>query len=204
MKTQKYLQDVDTEPDISCVLMSRLTALAISMRIYPQHSHFPGVLKALLSQDEIGWTPFFEGCVSNKWTVAQEQYYKQLASQRTGRRWVVELIQKFFDVAWDLWEHHNGIKHHKDNQETLNNMTEVNSETREHFRQGPGSMPQRVQYLFAGSVEDLLMSFIHHRLKWFETVKKTKGIQRECIQRQQTSFEASAKIMEDWLRGRCR
>jgi hypothetical protein len=49
-------------------------------------------------------------------------HYWQTVSDQLGCHWTIELIKKLFDIAWDLWEHRNNIKHHCNNQETLHNM----------------------------------------------------------------------------------
>ena len=45
------------------------------------------------------------------WEQAQEAYYKWYRSRKSARRWTTALIQKLWNVAWDLWEHRNGIVH---------------------------------------------------------------------------------------------
>jgi hypothetical protein len=32
-------------------------------------------------------------------------------SRRTGLRWLTALIQKLWDVAWDMWDHRNRVLH---------------------------------------------------------------------------------------------
>lgn len=51
------------------------------------------VIEELLdSQSDIGWRHFFEGWLSQEWTVAQQAYYQSTKYLRTGRRWMVALI----------------------------------------------------------------------------------------------------------------
>lgn len=46
-----------------------------------------------------------------EWAQAQQAYYLLIKSRHTGKQWVVALLKKFWDIAWDLWEHRNGILH---------------------------------------------------------------------------------------------
>ncbi len=50
-----------------------------------------------------------------EWSSAQQAYYTLMKSRRTGKRWVVSLIKKLCNIAWDLWEHQNGILHTETN-----------------------------------------------------------------------------------------
>jgi hypothetical protein len=66
-------------------------------------------------QLKVGWRRFFEGWLSRGWTIAQQAYYHTIRSRRNGKRRTIELIKKLWAIAWDLWEHCNGVLH-----ETLN------------------------------------------------------------------------------------
>jgi hypothetical protein len=47
--------------------------------------------------------------------MTQQAYYTLIKSRRIGKRWVVALIKKMWDIAWDLWEHRNGILYQSTN-----------------------------------------------------------------------------------------
>jgi hypothetical protein len=47
--------------------------------------------------------------------MAQQAYYCLIKSKRSGKRWTVELIKKMWAIAWDLWDHRNGILHEEQN-----------------------------------------------------------------------------------------
>jgi hypothetical protein len=56
-----------------------------------------------------------EGWLSWEWESTQQAYYTFTHSRRTGKRWLIQLIKKLWSIAWDLWEHRNGILHKQDN-----------------------------------------------------------------------------------------
>jgi hypothetical protein len=70
----KYLQEANTHPEISRVLMARLTSWAFKTRQYPLRAREEEVLAALAVQDGIRWTPFFEGCIRQDWADIQNRY----------------------------------------------------------------------------------------------------------------------------------
>ena len=46
---------------------------------------------------------------------AQQACYRTIKSLRTGKMWTAELVKKLWDIAWDLWEHRNGVLHESEN-----------------------------------------------------------------------------------------
>ena len=104
------------------------------------------------SQDAIGWdNDFFEGCIAKDWEQeAQDVYYKWCRSRKSARRWTTALIQKLWNVAWDLWEQRNGIVHDAENAEILHNMAEIDDEIRAQFQQGHHGLQQRDHSLLLG------------------------------------------------------
>jgi hypothetical protein len=97
-----------------------------------------------------------------------------------------------FNVAWDLWQNQNAVNNDKENQEKLHSMGNVNPDICVLFQQGPGSSPERVQYLFAGSVEDLLESSICKCLLWLKTVQNIRDMESVHHTCQRRAFQASA------------
>ena len=52
-----------------------------------------------------------EGHTVQGWVEVWDQCSRMsMWSKRPGRRWMVAVIQKLWDVAWDLWEQRNGIR----------------------------------------------------------------------------------------------
>jgi hypothetical protein len=60
-------------------------------------------------QHRIGWNKFFEWWFSMLWAENQQRFYQINKSNRNGKQWICALIKKFWDTAWDLWEHRNGV-----------------------------------------------------------------------------------------------
>jgi hypothetical protein len=49
---------------------------------------------------------------------------------------MVAVIKKLWDVAWDLWEQHNGFLHDVEYQDILHNMTSIDAEIKFQFHEG--------------------------------------------------------------------
>jgi hypothetical protein len=69
------------------------------------------LLLAFAAQDRIGWLAFFEGCIVVEWAGVQEAHFLWFGRRNTGKRWATSLVVKLWDIAWDLWDHRNQIKH---------------------------------------------------------------------------------------------
>ena len=63
----------------------------------------PDTQTAFDNQDGIGWQALLEGAPAKGWSDAQQRYYDALGKRNTGERWLTAIIQKLWDVAWDLW-----------------------------------------------------------------------------------------------------
>jgi hypothetical protein len=111
-----YLRTQSTKPEISTAIIDGLNGWRNNSKVdYDTYDH--EVLLAAETQDKSGWKHFFEGRPNFHWVKLQSRYFSvELKSQQSGKRWMTELIKKLWGVAWDLWEHRNGILHQKETQ----------------------------------------------------------------------------------------
>ena len=65
----------------------------------------------LRAQNTVGWQAMLQGCTVNGWEEVQQAYLTWLGKKTTGKRWLSALICKLWSIAWDQWEHRNGILH---------------------------------------------------------------------------------------------
>jgi hypothetical protein len=107
------LRKLNTDPTIRHIIILYLTGWQTGEDILYNP---PRALEAAVQeQNQIGWNQFFEGWLSSQWVIAQQHYSSVTKSNKTGRRWVIAIIQKLWDTAWDLWEHRNEVLHEKEN-----------------------------------------------------------------------------------------
>jgi hypothetical protein len=198
-KLRQWMSSQRTCPDISRILSARLTSWAYGTRAYPQRSTRPGVEKALLDQDEIGWTNFVEGCIALEWTAVQDRYYKSIRSKKSGRQWTIALIKKLLDIAWDLWEHRNGFNNSPEHLEEHYEMDDVDAEICYQYRLGPEGLPQRFHYLFSGACDELLATSISNRLRWANLVNSARILGRSVKSKESSKLAASRRVMLTWL-----
>ena len=82
----------------------------------------------------IGWQFLVESLIPQLWVSHQNQFYYKHEKLRNGKRWATQMILKLFDIAWDLWEHRNGIVH----STNINlQLEQVNAEVAAAILNGP-------------------------------------------------------------------
>ena len=141
---------------------------------------------------------FFEGCVAQDWEAIQDAYFRWCHSWKTGHRWTASLIQKLWDISWDLWEHRISIVHAWENEATLHNMMAVDHEIRTQFIRGPNGLTQRDHHLFEGSLQDILDAPIFYRQRWLHRIEIARD---RASQRLITMYSAERQALRAWLQG---
>ena len=105
---------------------------------------------------------------------------------------------KLWDVAWDLWEHRNGIVHAKENAAILHNMAETDGEIRAQYLRGPHGLAQRDHSLFSGPIEDIMLASILYCQKWLKRVETARD---RAVRRQITTYSRERQALSTWLQG---
>ena len=116
--------------------------------------------------------------------------------QKSSHRWTTALIQKLWDVAWDLWEYRNGIVHSNENAEILHNMAETDGEIWAQYLRGPHGLAQRNHYLFSRPVADILSASILYHQKWLKRVETARDRVARCLI---TMYNHERQALRAWL-----
>jgi hypothetical protein len=130
---RKWLKAQGTLPNFNDLICDRLSAWRYSIPYTVEPSNCPGLKRTVEQQEKLGWRCLLEGFPVKGWAEIQEAYYGRKGSRRSGKRWLVAVLKKLSDIAWDQWEHRNGILHDK---ETGTRNIEREGEIREQFTIG--------------------------------------------------------------------
>jgi hypothetical protein len=109
-KLQLWMESATTMPELQEALITRLRQWKGLTRHNPTWTTLHGLRHAVGNQDELGWYNFLMGRISIEWKAVQQRYYDWLGKRNTGRKWAVALIQKIFEVSWDMWDHRNEVR----------------------------------------------------------------------------------------------
>jgi hypothetical protein len=118
---------------------------------------------------------------------------------RTGKRWTVALITKLWDIAWDLWEHRNGILHNKQNLVSEREEHILNRNVSEAFNSLQSRMlPINDRHLLSLRLGHLLKKNSIYKEVWLNTANIV--ISSRGNQSQQQSLHGSLWGMRRCLR----
>jgi hypothetical protein len=102
-------------------------------------------------------------------------------------------------MAWDLWEHRNGIVHAAENAEILHCMgAETDNEIRAQFQQGPHGLQQRDHGLFTRPVNGILAASIVYRQRWLQRVQTARA---RASRHQAETYSSERQALCAWLQG---
>ena len=123
-------------------------------------------------------------------------YYTWAGKSRTGRRWAVALIQKLWDIAWDLWEHRNGHVH----RTTPNNLALINAAARIRHEYAAGSalLTAEDQHLFCQPIDTMLASPLVVQQAWLDLVQVART---QAQRRDRAAYRQERNFLRSWLQG---
>jgi hypothetical protein len=108
------------------------------------------------------------------WRNAQHDYFLRKGSRRSGCRWIIALIKKLADVAWDFWSYRNYLTHQlptpQDNEANL----VLDELIRHHHEQGLSALPDRYAWMFQQSGDEVINSRLHVKRAWLFTLITAK------------------------------
>ena len=184
-----------THPNIIEVLIDRLTAWRYDLEPSIPVSNFLGLRATIECQDRIGWQAMLEGTPVIGWAEVQQRYLEWRKKRRTGKRWLLAVIQKMWDVAWDLWDHRNGILHNKEvNIAEQQQDREVEAE----FSLGPSTVTREAQRLFRPGLRSLLTMPPAAKQAWIIRIRNARTRYTESAPTRQ-AFTAERSGMVRWL-----
>jgi hypothetical protein len=158
-----------------------------------------GTQHAVKEQDKIGWYEFLLGRFGRKWSDAQQRYLASLHQKNTGRRWTISLIQKAIDVAWDMWEQRNDIKHNTLHPRAAAAVIDIKVRLQFLHRKGKEGFLAQDKLLFAKTETKLLKGVPSEMLQWITSVLNAKRRVAQAENDEAATMQAERELMKAWL-----
>ena len=147
-------------------------------------------------QKEIGWQAFLEGTPATGWSDVQQRYFEWIGSRKTGKRWLTSVIQKMWDIAWDLWDHRCKILHNKDSS-ILHARQEDDIKT--EFDKGTAGLLPHTKRMFSDGLLRVLQRNQQRREAWIVCVQAARARCLRKKEQRQHSYTQERESMMHWL-----
>lgn len=104
-----WMEGVSTDPQIIELVIGAISNKEQGDQLVCGQDHSLQVV--MLQQEDIGLDLIVEGWPAIEWEDAQQAYYQLLNSCKSGRRRMTNLLQKLWNIVWEMWEHRHGVLH---------------------------------------------------------------------------------------------
>lgn len=96
-------------PDLCQGLLSILCTWKDDIPWQPHPSDYPNVIHLYECQRQAGLNAVIDGFLHLEWAAVQHNYYIWLHCCTIGFGWLLQVIRRLWEVAWDLWQHRNRV-----------------------------------------------------------------------------------------------
>jgi len=200
---ENLLHQLDTDPTLTHIILVYLRGWWSNEGI----SYIPprNFQELLHRQNLVGWWRFFEGWLVGAWAEHQHRYYTLIHSARTGRRWVCAIITKLWNIAWDMWEHRNGILHENENLVTRALQTQLNAKVmRAYLNLSSRLLWHTDRHLVYLSLHDLIRKDDNYKATWLSVAEPALREDRSLAWHQRTQgdrmMHGMRRGLANWLR----
>jgi hypothetical protein len=201
-KLDERMTTLETAPYIQKAILKRVHQWRkYGDRALPRFTDYDrwGTQHAVEEQDKIGWYQFILGRFGRKWSDAQQRYIDSLQKKNTGRRWTIALIQKAIDVAWDMWEQRNDIKHNTMHPRAAAAALDIQVKLQLLYRKGSKGFLSQDKLLFSKSEVKLLKGEPIEMQQWISSVLHAKRRAAQAKNDFEATMEAERALMQRWL-----
>ena len=157
---------------------------------------FLGLREVVTKQDAIGWQSLLEGRPALGWSEVQQRYLQWIGSRRSGLRWLTALIQKLWDIAWDMWDHRNRVLH--DTELSVARDLEIQQIT-DQFQLGSAGLPTEVKVHFRRGLQHLLQQQPAYQTAWLIRILAARARSERRNDQQQENYRTERAGMQRWL-----
>jgi hypothetical protein len=133
--------------------------------------------------------------LGKEWRVIHEQHYTSIRYNYSGRRWLTALIIKLWQVAWNLWEHRNGIKHEHDSNQQIQEKNELNELLILQCWEGILHSTSMTEFLSEFELEKVRRGTVNYKIAWIRSVRSS-----ENFFRRQQENDQSLRGMRECMR----
>jgi hypothetical protein len=198
-KLQTWMESTNTMPELQTALITRLRQWKGETNDNPTFSTHCGLRAAILHQDEIGWYNFLMGRISLQWKEVQQRYYEWLGRRNTGKKWATALIQKVWEVSWDMWDHRNDVRLNTLTPAKKRRILALDALVRDEYVRGTEGMRVKDRHWLA-KPQDLILQYEYNRKEqWAESIQLARIRFLNQAEHEATTNRRQRDLIDDWL-----
>jgi hypothetical protein len=186
---EEWLGSNSTHPDMIRIITEGLNRWRAGEDTACMTSTIPWLQEVIKKQEACGWRNFFEGMLVLDWRKAVDSHMLRIRSPKSSRRWLTALIQKLWQIAWDLWGHRNGFLHKNENSLISH---EANKDIMNQFDVGYMDLDKQTRALFYSGIHSILQKPLEIRQQWVRRVKAARD-------RDSGAYQTERRAMAHWL-----
>jgi hypothetical protein len=166
------------------------------------HNHITNGNLAALQQNDLGWIAAIEGWWSFEWAYIQDSFYRSMNSNKTGRQWLISLIKRVWQIAWELWAHRNDILHQQENAVRDEEENPLNRKVRHLYFKAYSVLKNTLDgCLLKVQLLDLEKKSVIYRREWATKTELALACATILGRRRNRKLQKMRATMKRWLRG---
>ena len=166
-----WLKSKDTHPDITALFTSGLMKwFNSSPHILSESTLDSTILIAFQTQRTLGWEAFLFGLITSPIISFQQNYYTSVASRKTGVRWGIQLVDKLWNIIFQLWTHRNNCLHETETINQNSGKDQLRLAIVHEYALGLQDLPSLYITYFT-SLPTLLSKPIKYQKQWFLVIR---------------------------------
>ena len=197
-KLKRWMTEADTSPVIADHIIALLQNWVEDKPSPPIPLTGNKKQAALRAQAQLGAWNTLLGRISSQLTARQHARYQTKKSRRTGFRWTVALIKKLQEVAWDMWEHRNGILHDDPSRHhTQGQMAEADAAIEAEWATGVQGLLAQDHFLFRHK-EEVQNKTLQNKWEWLTAVTTARAAAAADAAARDT-YAPERRAIRNWL-----
>lgn len=181
-----------TMPAISRLILYQLQAWRSSSPTAPFRNTDPLLTDAATDQACIGWQGLLEGFASVHWQQAQAAHFARIGSRLSGRRWLIALLRKGWNISWDMWDHRCSVRSSPSSLFLQEAHITLNESIQHEYTTGTDGWRASDMRWFRRTVPSLAAESVEYKRQWLSHVTLIRSRNLRCRptieDRQRSSF----------------
>jgi hypothetical protein len=139
------------------------------------------------------------GRISLQWKEVQQRYYEWLGRRNTGKKWATALIQKVWEVSWDMWDHRNEVRLNTLTPAKKRRILALNALVRDEYTRGTEGMRVKDRHWLAKPQALILQYEYNRKEQWAESIQLARIRFINQAEHEAATNRRQRDLIEDWL-----